>query len=562
VLKSLTIQNIVLIDRAEIDFSEMPSGLCILSGETGSGKSLLLDAFGLAIGFRSNLRLIGSDENKALVTAEFDISSNNICQNLLKDHDLIDEENPATLRIRRIIQENSSSKAYINDQAVGINLLAQIGETLVEIHGQHDQRGLLNSAFHESILDEFSNNAEILTRLKENYDELKLCDKKIEEFKQKKDQAEREKDYLSYVVKELEDAQIMDQEEDQLVAKKDKLVGKEKILDFLNDLKTNLLEANSHLISSQKITLRNQNIINNYLSDKKEDFEKLHIEIDKQNSTIDLQIEQIEAIMKEAKSNDDNLNEVEERLFLIRSLARKFSVTSSELPKIISDAQEKLNILEKEGEIAHDMDEKRTKLFSEYQKIAEQLSEKRKKSAIILAKKVEEELKFLKMETVKFLVEITKKDDQDYGFSGIDKVRFFAAINNNNFDEIAKIASGGELSRFMLALKVALMDIKSVPTMIFDEIDTGIGGSTADAVGKRLKILSKNLQIFVVTHQAQIAAKADLHFRINKLEKEKKIKTIITKLSQDQKDHEIARMISGEEITAEALAAARTLQKN
>ncbi len=561
-LKSLTIQNIVLIDKAEIDFSQMPSGLCILSGETGSGKSLLLDAFGLAIGFRSNLRLIGSAENKALVTAEFDISKNILCKNLLKDHDLIDEENSAALRIRRIIQENSSSKAYVNDQVVGINLLAQIGETLVEIHGQHDQRGLLNSAFHESILDEFSDNSEILLRLKRNYDELKECDKKIEEFKQKKDQAEREKDYLSYVVKELEDAQIMDAEEDQLVAKKDKLTGKEKILDFLNDLKTNLLEANSHLISSQKITLRNQNIINNYLSDKKEDFEKFHIEIDKQNATIDLQIEEIEAIIKEAKNNDDNLDEVEERLFLIRSLARKFNVTSAELPKIISDAQEKLNILQKEGEIAHDMDAKRLKLFDEYQKIADQLSEKRKKSAIILARKVEEELKFLKMETVKFLVEITKKTEQDYGPSGIDKVRFFAAINNNNFDEIAKIASGGELSRFMLALKVALMDIKSVPTMIFDEIDTGIGGSTADAVGKRLKILSKNLQIFVVTHQAQIAAKADLHFRINKLEDNKKIKTVITKLSQDQKDHEIARMISGEEITAEALAAARTLQKN
>lgn len=558
-LKSLTIQNIVLIDKAEIDFSTMPNGLCILTGETGSGKSILLDAFGLAIGFRSNLRLIGSHENKASVSAEFDISNNKICQDILQEHNLLDSENPSELRIRRLIQENSSSKVYVNDQVIGVNLLAEIGETLVEIHGQHDQRGLLNPAFHSVILDEFSNNHELLAKVKKIYEALKNCDKKINEFAEKKAQALREKDYLSYIIKELEESNILEGEEDELVIKKDQLNGKEKILNFINDLKANLLESNSNLLTAQKILLRGQNIITNYLPDKQENFDKLNEEIDHQNTALDQSISEIEALEKNLKNNNENLDEVEERLFHLRSLARKFSVTVNELPKIIADAKEKLFILENESEAAQNLTQEREELFSQYQNIANNLSEKRKKSALKLAKKVEEELQFLKMENVKFRVDFAKSED--YGIAGYDRIKFCASINKNEFDDIAKIASGGELSRFMLALKVALMEIKTAPTMIFDEIDTGIGGSTADAVGKRLKILSQNLQILVVTHQAQIAAKADLHFRINKIQDKDKIKTMIKKLSSEEKNREIARMISGEEITEEALAAAKILQQ-
>ncbi len=265
-LKHLQIQNVVLIDKAEIDLSEHKKGLCILSGETGSGKSILLDAFGLAIGFRSNLRLIGNDQNKASVSAEFDISQNEFCKEILKENDLLDEENKNTLRIRRIIQENSSSKAYVNDQTVGINLLAQIGETLVEIHGQHDQRGLLNSAYHGEILDQFASNQDLLSQIKKIYEELKKCDDQIAEFEAKKDQIKREEDYLIYVVKELEDADIKENEEDELVAKKDRLVASEKILNFLNDLSTQITEANSQLALSQKTIGRSQNLINNFLS--------------------------------------------------------------------------------------------------------------------------------------------------------------------------------------------------------------------------------------------------------------------------------------------------------
>jgi DNA repair protein RecN (Recombination protein N) len=582
VLKFLSIQNIVLIDKTEIDFSH---GLCVLSGETGSGKSILLDALGLAIGFRSNLRLIGSSENKAYVNAQFDINSNQACKNILQENDLLDLENPNTLNIRRVIQENSNNKVYINDILIGVNLLNQIGETLVEIHGQHDQRGLMNSSFHGQILDEFAQNQNLLKDLKKIYDELKEADKKIFEIKSKKEQATRERDYLDYIIKELSNANIEIGEEEDLSNKKDQFQAKEKILTFLSELKSNLIQADSHLALSQKILIRNQNLIDNYLPEEKADFEKLSEKIDQENIEIESSISTINSCERSLINSEESLEEIEERLFYIRSLARKFSTTCDKLPQIISDAEEKLGLLKNEESFSHQLEEIRSQLLKDYNKIATNLSEKRKKAALLLSTKVEEELKFLKMEGTKFLVdvkaidarneilkqvqddnlfsnnhtELVSESEPNYTPNGFDKIRFLASINKNSFDDISKIASGGELSRFMLALKVALMNVKSSPTIIFDEIDTGIGGSTADAVGKRLKALSKNLQILVVTHQPQIAAKADVHFKISKISNDSKIRTLIEKLDNKNRELEIARMLSGEEITPEALAAANRL---
>ncbi len=559
-LNSLSIQNIVLIDKTQINFAK---GLCILTGETGSGKSILLDALGLAIGFRSNLRLIGGDENKAQVAAEFDISSNQNCKKILEENELLDIENPDLLRIRRSIQETSASKVFVNDVAIGVNLLAKIGESLIEIHGQHDQRGLLNSGSHCIILDEFSQNQSLLKSLKKTYELLKETEDKIAEIIAKKEEAQREKDYLEHVINELETADIQPKEEEDLVNKKDQLVGKEKILNFLEEFKSRITEANSQLILSQRILIRNHNIVDNFLPDKKEQFEKLSEKLDQQNIDLDSALSSFNEIIREINSSENNLEEIEERLFFIRSLARKFNVKTDELPEIITASQEKLKLLNKEEEFGLDLENKRLTLLKEYQKLADELSVKRKKSALILAKKVEEELHFLKMTNTKFLVEVKNYDNNlQRSASGYDKVRFLAAINNNNFDDISKIASGGELSRFMLALKVSLMDVKSVPTMIFDEIDTGIGGSTADAVGKRLKALSQNLQILVVTHQPQIAAKADNHFKISKTSEGKKIKTVIESLDKKSRELEIARMLSGEIISIEALAAAEKLINN
>lgn len=566
-LKSLIINNIVLIDKAEIEFDK---GLCILSGETGSGKSILLDALGLAIGFRSNSRLIGSHDNKSTVIAEFDISLNPQCQEILSTNEITNSHNPRQLIIRRVLSENISSKVFINDTPISVNLLAKIGESLVEIHGQHEQRGLLNPANHLVILDEFASNQNLNKDLKKIYEELLKIDNQIADFTEKKSAIEREKDYLEHVIKEINDAKIFENEEQILVQKKDHLVAKEKILNFITDIKNSLTEASSSLFQSQKVLSRNHNLVENFLRNEAENFFSLSEKTDIQLNDIEDSIKNLEQICKELNSSQDSKEEIEERLFLIRNLSRKFNCNVNDLEKLALDSQIKLSTLNHQEKLSHELIIKRQDYFEKYQKIAQDLSKKRKKSALELAKKVEQELDFLKMAGTKFLVEIIENkllnleeqnsnESKNYFPNGLERVVFKASLNKNNFDEITKIASGGELSRFMLALKVALMNVNSVPTIIFDEIDTGISGSTSDAVGKRLKTLSQNAQILVVTHQPQIASKADSHLKISKSEIAGKVKTKIEILDKNSKINEIARMLSGEEISSEAISASKKL---
>jgi DNA repair protein RecN (Recombination protein N) len=354
------------------------------------------------------------------------------------------------------------------------------------------------------------------------------------------------------------------------VQKKDHLIAKEKILNFIADIKNSLTEASSNLFQSQKILSRNHNLVENFLKSEAENFFSLSEKTDIQINEIEDSIKNLEQICKELNSSQDSKDEIEERLFIIRNLSRKFNCNSNELQKLAQDSQVKLSNLNHEEKLSQDLIIKRQDYFEKYQKIAQDLSKKRKKSAVELAKKVEDELEFLKMAGTKFLVEISENqisnsDEKNspqvknYFPNGFEKAIFKASLNKNNFDEITKIASGGELSRFMLALKVALIDVKSVPTIIFDEIDTGVSGSTSDAIGKRLRTLAKASQILVVTHQPQIASKADSHLKISKSEIGGKVKTKIEILDKDSKIDEIARMLSGEEISPEAMSASRKL---
>ncbi len=560
-LNFLAIENIVLIDKAEIDFAR---GLCILTGETGSGKSILLDALGLAIGFRTKARLIGQYGDRAQITAEFDISNNQICQKLLAENELLNSDNLGLLRIRRIIQENSNHKIYLNDILIGVNLLSKIGETLVEIHGQDEQRGLLNSAFHLAILDEYASNGDLLKEIAMRAKKLKEIDDKIAEINAKKELVLKEKDYLEHIIKELENSNIFENEEEDLIKKKSSLAAKEKILQLIEGLKNSLIEANSLLIQGQRVLIKNQPIIDNYLSGEREKFEVINQEIDNQNNQLDQKIDYLKNLQQEITAITDNKDQIEERLFLIRNLARKFNVSSKDLHLVLEDANQKLKLIASEEIVGEEMLLLKNNLLKEYHLFAKKLSQKRRDAALDLAKKVEKELSFLKMENVKFKVFFNDSDssnlsDQSYHNLGYDRVKFITAINSDKFDDLSKIASGGELSRFMLALKVALINLKSVPVMVFDEIDAGIGGATADSIGKRLQTLSKKLQIFVVTHHPQIAAKSDLHFKIMKTTDGKKSQTLIKKLDLKDKISEIARMLSGQKITKEALEAAKIL---
>jgi len=561
VLNFLSIENIVLIQKADINFDP---GFNVLSGETGSGKSILLDSLGLAIGFRSNIRLIKQGEKQSKVVAEFDISKNKSCQKFLSDNNLENEEDKNSLIIRRSIQESSqktvTNKIFVNDNPIGVGLLGNIGELLVEIHGQHDQRGLLDEKSHVKILDEFANNGNDLKKLENIYLELRDVEKTLRLIDAKKEENAREKDYLEHVIIELEKANIQKDEEKELIKKRDQFIAKEKISGFLKEFNNNVNEANLALINAQKNIIRNSNIIENYLNSDDIDFEKISTGIDQQNAAIDIIIEETENKMRDLNNFDESEDEINERLLDIRSLARKFNVSVDELENVIDESTQSLKKIDNEFSQEKDLKSKLVELEKDYSASADIISEKRIKCGKILSQKVENELQFLKMQDAKFLVNIESLGQDDkISINGINKVKFQASLNKNNFDNIAKIASGGELSRFMLALKVSLMNTRSIPTIIFDEIDTGIGGNTANAVGDRLKALSKNLQILVVTHQAQIAAKSDTHFKVSKTSQNSENRTLIEKLSNNQKETEIARMLSGEEITNEAIAAAKKL---
>lgn len=560
-LNFLSIENIVLIQKADINFDP---GFNVLSGETGSGKSILLDSLGLAIGFRSNIRLIKQGEKQSKVVAEFDISKNKSCQKFLSDNNLENEEDKNSLIIRRSIQESSqktvTNKIFVNDNPIGVGLLGNIGELLVEIHGQHDQRGLLDEKSHVKILDEFANNGNDLKKLENIYLELRDVEKTLRLIDAKKEENAREKDYLEHVIIELEKANIQKDEEKELIKKRDQFIAKEKISGFLKEFNNNVNEANLALINAQKNIIRNSNIIENYLNSDDIDFEKISTGIDQQNAAIDIIIEETENKMRDLNNFDESEDEINERLLDIRSLARKFNVSVDELENVIDESTQSLKKIDNEFSQEKDLKSKLVELEKDYSASADIISEKRIKCGKILSQKVENELQFLKMQDAKFLVNIESLGQDDkISINGINKVKFQASLNKNNFDNIAKIASGGELSRFMLALKVSLMNTRSIPTIIFDEIDTGIGGNTANAVGDRLKALSKNLQILVVTHQAQIAAKSDTHFKVSKTSQNSENRTLIEKLSNNQKETEIARMLSGEEITNEAIAAAKKL---
>jgi len=563
VLNSILIHNIVLIDRLEIKLEDPSSqnNFFVLTGETGSGKSILLDALGLAIGYRSSSRLLRKDTKQGLVVAQFNINNNKNCQKILAENGLENPENSNLLILRRTLSE-SGSKAFVNDIAVGVNLLNQIGTTLIEIHGQHEQSNLLEPSFHRLTLDLYANNQNLLLEINGIFDEIENIKGQLQKLNDAKEQNERERDYLEHIIKELQSAQIESGEEEILIQRRNLILNGEKISNLMNEVVGEINDADSKIFLANKSLIRNQNL-GNFLNEKENKLVTLTNILD----TIANHTEQAKSIINEIISNiggqDFNLEETEERLFLIRNLARKFNKPIDDLPNFLEDIKKKLLVVENFNIISEDLGKKKNILEQEYFIKATKLSKIRQEAGLKLTAKVENELSFLKMSAVKFAVKIEQMAKENYSRNGIDSIKFSAATNaSSHLDDISKIASGGELSRFMLALKVALLEIKSTPILIFDEIDSGIGGAVANAVGERLKLLSKDSQIMVVTHHPQIAAKANHHLRVEKHTQNNITTTEIKILDLKAKEREVARMLSAADITEEALAAARKLMEN
>lgn len=551
-LIQLSIRDIVLIERLDLVFE---SGLSVLTGETGAGKSILLDSLSLALGGRGDGGLVRHGEDRGQVTAVFDVGTQHPARKLLRENGIDDD---GDLIFRRVQSADGRTKAFVNDQALSVQLMRQIGQLLVEIHGQHDDRALVDTDAHRTLLDAFAGLADEAQEIGRLHKIWRDTDRTLKKHREQVEKAAREADYLRASVEELEKLSPQDGEEDELAEKRSRMMKAERIAGDIAEA-SEFLNGNAspvpHIASLVRRLERKSHEAPGLLEDT---VALLDAALDQLSNA---QME-VEAALRKTEYDPRELEKVEERLFALRAASRKYSVPVTELPalaeRMVSDladvdaGEERLARLEAELAAAK----------ADYDVAARGLSEKRHHAGEALAGAVMAELPALKLERARFMVEITS-DPEAGTADGIDVVEFHVQTNpGTRPGPITKVASGGELSRFLLALKVALADRGSAPTLVFDEIDTGVGGAVADAIGQRLKRLSDRVQVLSVTHAPQVAARAATHLLISKgpvADGSEKISTRVATMEPKDRTEEIARMLAGASVTEEARAAAKRL---
>ena len=549
-LTRLYISNIVLIEKLNLEFG---AGLNILTGETGAGKSILMDALALALGARSDAGLVRHGCDAASIIAEFD-SIDDKLKSLLDENGIEFED---ALILRRTLSSDGKSRAWANDTPVSIKLLKQIGDNLVEIHGQFANHTLLNPATHRESLDLFgiknnTNYNQLLLYVNKNYQEYYNAQKRLDELRETLQKSASEREFLEHNVRELESLNVQIGEEETLAAKRTAMMNAEKDAAILSDAAA---ELNPHGTSLESVIFSAAHIL-----------ERIKTEPNPYSEQIDAlyNAAQIVSDVTEKLTPTDvdtaTLDEIEERLFAIRAAARKHRVSADELPEKLKQMSAELNAIENSDaelkKLTADMANKK----SEFEKSAADLSSARIAAGEMLRKQILAELPDLKLGAADFIVSRT---DATPSAHGIDDVVFMIKTNPGMpFAPLHRAASGGELARFMLALRVVLADGGNAHTFVFDEIDTGISGATASAVGNRLNRLAKSSQALIITHSAQVAGYADKHFKISKHSANDTTTTDVAEIHGDDRINEIARIISGAQITPESLATARTLIKN
>ena len=549
-LKSLSVRNVVLIESLDIDFNV---GFTVLSGETGAGKSILLNSLGLLLGGRTETSLIRSGADKLSVTGVFEVTSKNKIYSLAQKYGLdIDSD----IIIKRIIATDGKNKILFNDQIITLKLLKELSQNLVEIHGQHDNQGLLDPANHCDILDTYGAYDNDIKNTQAAYTTYKNALKELETKEEKPQKIQEDEQNLRHWVDELKKANPQKEEETTLRARRTELMNAEKIIEKLNNAYACLNGETSiidNIAKARNAISRANEIVNN---------KYIEIEQNLENALYNLNdsLEQIENSSADISLNQNEIDNIETRLFLLKDLAKKHHTEIEQLPEKLKELENLLNNIEADANNIDELKIKVKNLYDKYIKSAEILSKKRTAAAQKLDKNIMQELPPLKMEKAIFKTTIKRKAENGWNENGLDSICFEVSTNSDTpLGPLSRIASGGELSRFMLALKVNLAQQNTQETLIFDEIDAGIGGATAEAVGERLSRLSKSEQVFVVTHSPQVAACADEHYKVEKHIINGATTTKITRLDSLGKREEIARMLAGEKITQEARAAARVL---
>ena len=552
-LARLSIRDIVLIERLDIEFTH---GLAVLTGETGAGKSILLDAFALALGGRGDAGLVRHGAEQGQVTATFDVPQGHPAAQLLRDNDLDDS---GEMILRRVQLADGRSRAFINDQPVSVQTLRAVGAALVEIHGQHDERALVDASTHRRLLDAFAGLDKDVAALEALWTNRRAAQQALEEHRAGMERAAREADYLRHASDELKQLAPQDGEETQLAERRATMMQSEKIAGDLRDAQEAVGGNNSPIAALAAAVRR----LERRAGSSPALVEPAVKAIDAAINALEEADQHLNAALAAADFDPAELERIEERLFALRAASRKYSTPVDGLAALAAKYAADIALIDAGAEQLQELEQAAAEAAKRYDAAAAKLSAARARSAEKLNKAVNAELAPLKLERARFMTQVDS-DAGTPGPQGIDRVEFWVQTNpGTRPGPMMKVASGGELSRFLLALKVVLSDRGSAPTLVFDEIDTGVGGAVADAIGARLARLAGKVQVMAVTHAPQVAARADQHLLISKaaLDKGKRVATRVAALADDHRREEIARMLAGAEITKEARAAAERLLK-
>ena len=555
-LARLSIRDIVLIERLDIEFSR---GLAVLTGETGAGKSILLDAFALALGGRGDAGLVRHGAEQGQVTAVFDVPKGHPAARILSDNGLDDagSEDSSEMILRRVQLADGRTRAFINDQSISVQTLKAVGSALVEIHGQHDERALVDAATHRRLLDAFAGLEKDVAALEQLWDERRAANTVLDKHRAEMERAAREADYLRHAADELKKLAPKEGEEAALAERRTTMMQGEKISADLREAQE-AVGGNHSPVAALSAAVRR---LERRAGSSPALVEPAVKAIDAAINALEEADQHLNAALIAADFDPAELERIEERLFALRAASRKYTTPVDGLAALAARYAADIALIDAGADQLKKLEAAASEADARYGAAATKLSLARTKTADKLNKAVNAELAPLKLDRAKFMTQV-ESDPNSPGPQGFDRVEFWVQTNpGTKAGPLMKVASGGELSRFLLALKVVLSDRGSAPTLVFDEIDTGVGGAVADAIGARLARLACQVQVMAVTHAPQVAARADLHLLISKdaLDRGKRVATRVNALVADHRREEIARMLAGAEITAEARAAAERL---
>ncbi len=555
-LTALSIRDVVLIERLDLSFGP---GLTVLTGETGAGKSILLDSLGLALGARAESGLVRSGAEQASVTASFAPPAGHPALDLLGEQGVALEDEVV---VRRVVNKDGRSRATINDQPVGVALLRRAGALLVEVQGQGDQMGLADPALHGPLLDAYGVTPALRHSVQAAWRAWRDAAAKLETARQAIAEAQREEDWLRHAVDELSTLAPQPGEEEHLAGERQRLQQGERRAEAIATALAEISPKDRRSAGPASALRSASRALQKLAASPEADnpAAPAMAALERAEEALAEAETLLSRLASEADADPRLLEQAEERLFALRGAARKHAVAVIDLPELLATHRARLAALDTgTAEIAA-LEQASVRARAHYQAEATGLSQARRHAALALQEAVTAELPPLRLDKARFVVEIAPLDEVRWGASGMDAVRFLIATNPGQTPgALDKIASGGELSRLMLALKVVLVSGGTVPTLVFDEVDSGVGGATAAAVGDRLARVADGVQVLVVTHSPQVAARGAAHLRVAKAVISGRAETRVLALDGAERREEIARMLAGETVTEAARAAADSL---